>query len=166
MRLLFVSADFIRTDSMASILYAWGMCVHKLMHMHEWRQSFRNGGTPEFIRPTDDEQTHCTKPNWLVGNRRQTKMSYIPINPKRPMILPNTSTTRIFTNRVGSAASASAAFDPAIPTEMPQSRLHTPTVIPPQNSANPKQSEYIHKTSTRPEGEGMFTSEVILRCVE
>ena len=60
-----------------------------------------------------------------------------PMRPNKPMILPKTSTMRIFTNKSGSAASASAAVEPAIPTEIPQRRLHTPTVRPPQNSANP-----------------------------
>ena len=59
------------------------------------------------------------------------------MRPNKPMILPKTSTMRIFTNKSGSAASASAAVDPAIPTEIPHRRLHTPTVRPPQKSAYP-----------------------------
>lgn len=59
------------------------------------------------------------------------------MRPNRPMILPNTSTMRILTNKSGSAASARAAVEPAIPTEIPQRRLHAPTVSPPQNSAYP-----------------------------
>ncbi len=42
---------------------------------------------------------------------------------------------RIFTNNVGSAASAKAAVEPVMPTEIPQSRLQIPTVNPPQKSA-------------------------------
>ena len=60
-----------------------------------------------------------------------------PINPKRPMIDPNTSTIRILTKSWGSAASASAAFEPVTPTVIPQSKLQKPTVSPPQKSAKP-----------------------------
>jgi hypothetical protein len=49
----------------------------------------------------------------------------------------HTSTIRIFTNSVGSAASANAAVDPVTPTETPQRRLQNPTAKPPQNRANP-----------------------------
>ena len=59
------------------------------------------------------------------------------MRPNRPIILPKTSTMRIFTNKSGSAASARAAVEPATPTEIPQRRLHAPTVRPPQNSAYP-----------------------------
>lgn len=59
------------------------------------------------------------------------------MSPKRPMIEPKTSTMRILTKRLGSAASASAAFEPVTPTEIPQSKLHIPTVSPPQNMAKP-----------------------------
>jgi hypothetical protein len=41
---------------------------------------------------------------------------------------------RIFTNNAGSAASAKAAVEPVMPTEIPQSRLQMPTVNPPQKS--------------------------------
>ena len=58
-----------------------------------------------------------------------------PMRPNNPMMLPKTSTMRIFTNKFGSAASASAALEPVIPTQTPQRRLHTPTVSPPQNRA-------------------------------
>jgi hypothetical protein len=60
-----------------------------------------------------------------------------PINPKSPRILPNTSTTRTLTNKSGSAASAIAALAPVIPTQRPHSRLHEPTVRPPQKRAYP-----------------------------
>ena len=60
-----------------------------------------------------------------------------PMRPNRPIILPKTSTMRILTNKSGSAASARAAVEPAMPTEIPQRRLHTPTVRPPQKSAYP-----------------------------
>jgi len=60
-----------------------------------------------------------------------------PINPNRPKILPKTSTTRIFTNKSGSAASDRAAVDPVMPTQTPQRKLHAPTVRPPQKRANP-----------------------------
>lgn len=48
---------------------------------------------------------------------------------------------RILTNNDGSAASASAALLPVMPTPIPQTRLHTPTVIPDQKSEYPKLSE-------------------------
>jgi hypothetical protein len=60
-----------------------------------------------------------------------------PINPNNPIMEPNTSTINIRTKRLESAASAMAAFEPVIPTEIPQRRLHIPTVRPPQNSAKP-----------------------------
>ena len=60
-----------------------------------------------------------------------------PINPNKPRMLPKTSTTRILTNRVGSAASARAAVEPVIPTQTPQRRLQAPTVMPPQKTAKP-----------------------------
>jgi hypothetical protein len=41
------------------------------------------------------------------------------------------------TYKLGSAASAKAAPLPLIPTEIPQIRLHIPTVIPPQKTAYP-----------------------------
>lgn len=41
------------------------------------------------------------------------------------------------THKPGSAASASAALLPLIPTETPQMRLHIPTVSPAQKSAKP-----------------------------
>ena len=44
---------------------------------------------------------------------------------------------KVFTHRLGSAASASAALLPLIPTETPQMRLHMPTVMPAQKSAYP-----------------------------
>lgn len=59
------------------------------------------------------------------------------MSPNNPRILPNTSTTRIFTNKLGSDASAKAAVEPVTPTDIPQRRLHAPTVRPPQNMANP-----------------------------
>jgi len=60
------------------------------------------------------------------------------ISPKRPMIDAKTSTTRIRTNSVGSAASAMAAVDPVMPTATPQNKLQSPTVKPPQKRANPR----------------------------
>lgn len=57
------------------------------------------------------------------------------MRPNRPKMLPNTSTMRIFTNNAGSAASAKAAVEPVMPTEIPQSKLQMPTVKPPQKSA-------------------------------
>jgi len=59
------------------------------------------------------------------------------MSPNNPMMLPNTSTTRILTKRLGSAASATAAVAPVTPTLRPQRRLQVPTVRPPQKSAKP-----------------------------
>lgn len=64
-----------------------------------------------------------------------------PINPNKPRILPNASTTRILTNKFGSAASARAVVEPAIPTQIPQRRLHAPTVVPPWKTAKPNGQE-------------------------
>ena len=57
------------------------------------------------------------------------------MRPKRPIMLPKTSTMRILMKRLGSAASARAAVDPVMPTQTPHRRLHAPTVRPPQKSA-------------------------------
>ena len=76
------------------------------------------------------------------------------MRPKRPKIAAKISMVRILTNlvccefqkgdvgkiwtySVGSAASASAALLPLMPTHTPQIKLHMPTVIPAQNSAYP-----------------------------
>lgn len=77
------------------------------------------------------------------------------IRPNRPRTELKISTTRILTNlqdnvservarcmlretyKLGSAASAKAAPLPFTPTEIPQMRLQTPTVIPPQKTAYP-----------------------------
>ena len=85
------------------------------------------------------------------------------MRPKRPMILPKTSTMRILTNRSGSAASARAAVEPAMPTEIPHSKLHAPTVRPPQNNAYPEwEGEYYTGYSLVLER----TCEVVLARVE
>jgi hypothetical protein len=57
------------------------------------------------------------------------------ISPKSPNTLLKISITSTFTNSVLSAASASAALDPLMPTLTPQIRLHMPTVTPDQKSA-------------------------------
>lgn len=80
-------------------------------------------------------------------------------------MLPNTSTTRIFTNKAGSAASARAAVDPVMPTQTPQSRLHAPTVRPPQNSANPIQRTVVSTGQTR-DLDVFRTCEVVLARIE
>lgn len=74
----------------------------------------------------------------LESRRQAGESKGLLIRPKRPMIDANTSTTRIRTKRVGSAASESAAVAPVIPTATPQRRLHTPTVRPPQNNEKPE----------------------------
>jgi len=55
------------------------------------------------------------------------------MTPNRPIALPKISTIRILTNRAGSCASASAAPDPTMPTQIPQNRLEKPTVSPAPN---------------------------------
>lgn len=57
----------------------------------------------------------------------------------RPRTLPKISTMRILTNSAGSDASERAAVAPVMPTETPHSRLQSPTVRPPQNSAKPEE---------------------------
>ena len=74
----------------------------------------------------------------MISGEKQGREKNAPINPNSPKILPNTSTTRILTNKSGSAASARAAVEPATPTQRPQSKLHAPTVRPPQKRAKPK----------------------------
>ena len=84
--------------------------------------------------------------NWKYAVRKlEEKYDWLslPMSPKRPRILPKTSTTRIFTKRSGSAASEIAAVEPVIPTQTPQRRLQTPTVRPPQNNAKPAIIEHI-----------------------
>jgi len=78
------------------------------------------------------------KKEWILKSLNiNKKQPNPPINPNNPKMLPNTSTTKILTNRSGSAASARAAVDPVIPTQTPHRRLHAPTVSPPQKSAKP-----------------------------
>ena len=43
----------------------------------------------------------------------------------------------VISYKLGSAASASAALLPLIPTETPHTKLHSPTVMPAQNKAYP-----------------------------
>jgi hypothetical protein len=64
-------------------------------------------------------------------------MNYSLIKPNKPRILLKTSMTKILTNRLGSEASARAAFEPEIPTPIPHSRLQKPMIKPPQNNENP-----------------------------
>lgn len=89
----------------------------------------------QIVRPSKDQLHEA----WRNENRKKKAHNvwYSLINPNKPRILPKISTTRILTNRFGSAASARAAVEPAIPTQMPQSKLHAPTVIPPQKTAKP-----------------------------
>lgn len=77
------------------------------------------------------------QPDWSscqLAFRRWAKGNDGLMRPKRPRIELKTSMTSTLTNRLGSAASASAAFEPETPTAMPQSRLHVPIVRPPQKS--------------------------------
>jgi len=50
---------------------------------------------------------------------------------------PKISTTKTLTNKVASAASARAALEPEIPTQIPQARSEKPTVKPAQNKEKP-----------------------------
>lgn len=104
--------------------------------MYEWR-GYGGGGSPSFecSRLSDHQKTNFTG---YENRRRRLRDPWCsPINPNKPRILPKTSTMRILTNRFGSAASAMAAVEPVIPTQIPQSRLHAPTVTPPQKTAKP-----------------------------
>lgn len=51
-------------------------------------------------------------------------------------------------HREGSAASASAALLPLMPTQTPQIKLHMPTVMPAQNNAYPVNWLDPEKTSS------------------
>lgn len=82
---------------------------------------------------------HSRKRMWVTRGAKKLaegyRKGYTPMSPNKPRMLPKTSTMRILTKRFGSAASASAAVAPVMPTETPQRRLHTPTVSPPQKMA-------------------------------
>ena len=105
----------------------------------KWRNYGRSGGNCclELIGLADHKEADCVSYSFLMRALLCEKRHDVPIRPNRPMILPKTSTIRIFTNRFGSAASARAAVEPVIPTETPQRRLQAPTVNPPQNRAKP-----------------------------
>jgi hypothetical protein len=77
-------------------------------------------------RPTANLDQHAT---YMRGGNECNA----PISPNRPRIEPKTSTMRMRTNRLGSAASEMAAVEPVMPTVIPQNRLQSPTVRPPQN---------------------------------
>lgn len=124
--------------------------THKLL-MYEWRHDRLGSccrhwnGTREILRCTNYQEPHCRRrlSDRIAPNRRwiQKTSKHAPIKPNSPKILPNTSTMRILTNRLGSAASAIAAVEPVMPTQAPQRRLQAPTVSPPQKMANPGQGE-------------------------
>ena len=59
------------------------------------------------------------------------------MRPKRPMAEPKISMMRILTKSVESAASANAAPDPTMPTQIPHARLQMPTVSPAPNILKP-----------------------------
>lgn len=79
----------------------------------------------------------------VVGKTTQEISEALPamrrptMRPKSPRTEPKISMTRILTNRAESAASATAAVDPVIPTQIPQTRLPRPTVRPAQKSEKP-----------------------------
>jgi len=56
------------------------------------------------------------------------------ISPNKPIIDPKISTTSTLTNKDASAASAKAALEPEIPTQIPQARSEKPTHKPAQNN--------------------------------
>lgn len=141
--------------------------------MYKWRSNCARGHTRNIIDTfehvclADHQQTHCNRMNTSSNqnNFRNVKQRlYAPIRPKSPKMLPNTSTMRILTNKFGSAASASAAVEPVMPTQMPQRRLHTPTVRPPQKSANPDRTFSSIPIEKYMEW-GVHTCEVVLRRV-
>ena len=108
--------------------------------MYEWG-GYGCGSSASFERArlSDHQKADFTG---YENCRRQIRIPRCsPINPNRPRILPKTSTMRILTNKFGSAASARAAVEPVIPTQIPQSKLHAPTVIPPQKTAKPSGRE-------------------------
>lgn len=86
-----------------------------------------------------EDVTHDKETDWAVSAMYPSKprRGDSPIRPNRPRILPKISITRILTKSWGSAASASAAVEPVMPTEMPQRRLQIPTARPPQKRAKP-----------------------------
>lgn len=52
------------------------------------------------------------------------------IKPNKPMALPKISMIKILTNSAEFAASAIAAPEPTTPTQSPQNKFTSPTVIP------------------------------------
>src|SRR4051794_31252877 len=109
--------------------------IHKKVRRYYRATAAANSGA----RPTISKPTAAI-PVISKGPRKDGSANS-PIKPNKPMILPKTSTTRILTNKLGSAASASAAVDPVMPTDTPQSKLQSPTVRPPQKSAKPNGDE-------------------------
>lgn len=89
----------------------------------------------EVLCIANHQEAHCERKT-LVEDVERT--GNVPMSPNKPMMLPKTSMTSILTKSVGSAASASAAVAPVIPTQTPHMRLQAPTVKPPQKSANPR----------------------------
>lgn len=57
------------------------------------------------------------------------------MTPKRPIALPKISTIRILTKSAEFCASARAAPEPTMPTQIPQNKLEKPTVRPAPNMA-------------------------------
>ena len=76
------------------------------------------------------------------------------MRPKRPMAEAKISTTRIFTKRELSWASASAALLPLMPTATPQNKLDAPTVRPAQNKLKPAHREREGEREGKGNGEG------------
>lgn len=65
------------------------------------------------------------------------------------------------TYREGSAASASAALLPLMPTQTPQIKLHMPTVMPAQNNAYPVNWLDPEKTSSGSERAFIFEEKIM-----
>ena len=89
------------------------------MNSDKWRNYGRSGGNCclELIGLADHKEADCVSYSFLMRALLCEKRHDVPIRPNRPMILPKTSTIRIFTNMFRLAASARAAVEPVIPTE-------------------------------------------------
>ena len=102
--------------------------------------------TQGYVHPTLSSEFSCFARHEQADNKteqsqdRAENLNDKYFNEPRKQGLPKKSSVWVGNNlayRLGSAASASAALLPLIPTDTPQIKLHIPTVIPDQNSAYP-----------------------------
>lgn len=81
--------------------------------------------------------SYLISPRCSPNSQRTLTVNSPIISPNKPNTEPKISMTKTLTKSCGSCASASAALEPVMPTQMPQRRLQMPTVRPPQKMAKP-----------------------------